>query len=698
MAQVDPFAGYEDRGAPQQPVTPAAAGPDPFAGAEDLGPGAAPSVEVSGRRAGLEGYLDTAGFGFRDEVKAASEASGLPVWLGGFRSPIGGAKLLYEHETGQRGPATETYERELKKARELQRAAKEQHPEQFIAGQVAGALVGPGFGAGTGATVGARAARSALAGAAQGGAYGFGSGEGGAENRVKQAAIGAGIGGVGGAILSPVADIATAGLTKGGELGKSVYNTIRAEFNPATVEDVAAAKTGGAALADMSARGGQPTFTPEEYKVAQEAGTPISTVDVLGERGRSLARTAADTSPEARAALAEKAQETFAGQSRRIGGFIKGMTGGADPSLTRESIEDVARRANRAAYAKLYAQNSRDITSPVLEELKKAPAVQSVMRDVAVSGQNRAIGEGLRNFDPNKRNMQFWDYAYRDLRDQAPNNPALWGIVNRLRDELDSKVPDYAATRAGAAHFFGAKDALEAGQKFVDMKGSNTDFARQVAKMSDPERKLFAQGFASHLADRILGLRNSENVITKAFLESPAAKERIRIALGPQNADRLEALLRVEAQVDKLRQAMGNSKTNQFQLARTLTNLGAAGGGGLEAYEAAKEAFGEGGFDPEKLSTGHLLGSAILFGSLYGKGRMEAVNEEVARRVGQMLASDDPAILRRGIDMVTKSRPLMQAIRNMGRGVAQGTGGAGRRLVVRVPGPQGTNVAPQTQE
>ena len=528
------------------------------------------------------------------------------------------------------------------------------------------------------------------------------------EPRLEQGAIGAGIGAAGGAVLSPVADIATAGIGKGTELGKNVYNTIRAEFKPSAIEDIAAQKVVAAHLADKAARGGTAALTPEEIQIANQAGIPRSVVDIGGERSRRLARTAADVSPEAGAELGELAQERYKGQSTRIGGFIKEILGGGDIGTTQETLQAAARRANRPAYARAYTQGNHDLTSPGIDELTQSPAVQTAMREAAVSGRNRAVAEGMSAFNPDNRNLQFWDYTYRNLRDAASaasrtgrNEEAssLGGIANRLRDELDSQIPTFKQAREGAASFFGAQDALEAGQKFVTMPGKNSEMARQVAKMSPPERQLFAQGFAAHLADRILNLRDSENVINKAFLQSPAAKERIRIAMGKGNADRLEALLRVEAQTDKLREAMGNSRTNQYQLARTLTNIGAGAGGSFEAYEAAKEAFGgEGGFEPEKLSTGHLLGSALLFGSLYGKGRMEAVNEEVARRVGQMLASDNPAVLRRGIDMVTKNRPLMDAIRNMGRAAAAGAGGAGRRLVVRVPAAQGPNIAPQAPE
>jgi hypothetical protein len=676
------------------------AAPDPFAGAEDRGPGGEPTQQTTRKRALLEGALDTASFGFRDEMKAASEASGLPSWLGGYRAPIGAAKIGLEKARGEHGEASQTYDRELEASRKLREKSKEEHPAEFMTGQVGGALLSPGLGAGAEASLGIRAARAAGAGALQGGAYGFGSGQGGFEPRLKSGAIGGGIGAAAGGVLSPVTDIAAAGAGKAADVGKTVFNTIRHEFNPQkTIENVAANKVVGAHLADLEARGGAPALTPEEHQIAAQVGIPLTPADIGGERTLAAARSAADVSPEARAELTDVAKERFAGQSRRIGGFIKDLTGGANTTV--DDLQAAARRANRPAYARAYGKGSGEITSPVLDELSQAPAVQAAMRDAAVSGKNRAAAEGMGAFDPSKRNMQFWDYTYRNVRDAASEAArqgrgdaasSLGGIANRMRDELDQHVPEFKQAREGAAGFFGAQDALEAGQKFVDAKGKNADYARAIGKMSDPEKQLFAQGFASHLSDKILELRDSENVIGKAFLDAPAAKERIQMALGKDNAERLETLLRVEGRADKLRQALGNSKTNQYQLANALTKLGAAGGGGLEAWEAAKEAYGEGGegFDP---TSGHFLRSMAAFGLLYGKGRSEVVNEAVARRVGGMLASEDPAVLRQAIDIVRKSPALLKNVRDLGLKGAQGIERGARRLGVRLPATQAPNVS-----
>jgi hypothetical protein len=246
------------------------------------------------------------------------------------------------------------------------------------------------------------------------------------------------------------------------------------------------------------------------------------------------------------------------------------------------------------------------------------------------SGKDRAIAEGHGAFNPGLKvtedgriefpkgpsgvpaypDLQFWDYTHRNLRDAADaafragrnsEGHTLKTLSTQLRDELDRQVPSYQTARSGASSAFGAEDALEAGQKFVNAKGENADYARAWVKMKPAERELFARGFASEFADRALELRDGQNILNQAFITSPAAKERINMALGPARAMRLEAHLRTEMLADKLRGALGNSTT-----ARQLHELGIAAsgaGGGLLAGELFGNWHGEG--------EGHPLGAAM---------------------------------------------------------------------------------------
>src|SRR5262249_51182407 len=147
---------------------------------------------------------------------------------------------------------------------------------------------------------------------------------------------------------------------------------------------------------------------------------------------------------------------------------------------------------------------------------------------------------------------------------------------------------------------------------------------------------------------------------------SPASRERIALALGRGAADRMEAFLRTENLMDLPRRALqGNSTT-----VRQLTELGLAGGVGAVST----------GGDLSDPST--YINAALAYALLHGgRAGMRAIDQNVAREVAQMLASGDPAVVRRAIDRLGQSPRLLHALRI----------GEGRysRVLVPLLGPRG---------
>jgi hypothetical protein len=295
------------------------------------------------------------------------------------------------------------------------------------------------------------------------------------------------------------------------------------------------------------------------------------------------------------------------------------------------------------------------------------------MGRAAQSGKDRAITEGYGAFNPGVSvengvvqfrrgpngaptypNLAFWDATKRELDDAANaaarsgrNGEAqtLGNLSRTLRGELDQEIPSYAAARAGAAQAFGAQDAMEAGQSFLTSQMDNGAARRALARMSAPEQQLFRQGYASALISKINEMGDRRTILNQ-IAQSPGARERMEIALGPQNARTLEAYLRVEGILDRARTAIsGNSTT-----ARQLAELGLAGGAyGLTSH---------GDFtNPRAVATG-----ALVWGLTHGSN---AVNEMVARRVGQMLTSNDPDILYRGAQVVARHGNILNRLRAM---------------------------------
>ena len=317
-----------------------------------------------------------------------------------------------------------------------------------------------------------------------------------------------------------------------------------------------------------------------------------------------------------------------------------------------------------------------------LAQLAQAPVVADAIKGATRTGANKAAVEGFKPVknpfaatadgnitlaDPNVTpSLQFWDAVKRNLDDKigtlqrsGENSAARDAIELRrqLVEGLDAAAPAYKEARAGAAAFFGAEDALSAGEMFATpaAKGKNSEYARAIAKMSEPERKLFADGFASRLSQQISETGDRRSVLNSIF-QSPAARERVTLALGPQKAKEFEAFMRVEGLMDSLRTAVqGNSTTT-----RQLVEAGLAGG--IGGYLSA-----------DNFSAGAMLGAVARV----GKMRIDA---RVAKRVGEMLSSGDPAEFQRLAKMAAKNKPIMEFIKAADVRLGAALSGAGESV------------------
>lgn len=637
-------------------TAPAKPNDDPYAVyAQGGNPEAAGGISTT--NAAITGALQGMTGNFFDEMQGAKAASGVPDIFGGaFQIPVGAARLAYEHATGQPGEASKAYDEAVQKIRAYQQQAAEQHPIASALGNVGGALATaalPVGGMAAGASLPARMA----AGAASGGAYGalYGAGEGsGIEDRATRAAsggvIGAATGGVAPAVLAGVGGAARGIASHTGALLGHPIDTFRALRN---TDQEAARRIGTAIIGDMqSGRGG---MTAADLTAARSSGQPAAVIDVGGEGTRALGRSAANTSPGARSALEDLTQNRFTSQGQRAIQFIRNLipTGG-NAVRTQEQLEQAARIANKGAYTRAYAAGNREIDSPELQRLAGSPDVADAMKDATSKGKSRAIADGLTAPTPNTKNIQFWDYTYRSLRDSAnaafragrnDEGSYLSSLSKQLRSEIDTHVPEYAAARSGAAKYFGAEDALEAGQKFVSMRGDINEARQAIAKMSGPERALFAEGFVSELTNRISKISDNRSLTIDRIFNSQDGKARIAAAIGPGRAAELEMFLRREGMMDAARKMLGGSTT-----ARQWAEIGIAGGVGAGAQAAIT-----GDFSPKTILTGALV-SATVAGH-------QSINFKLAQRIGEMLASSDPKVLQTALRMASNNPTVGNAMR-----------------------------------
>lgn len=690
---LSPYAGFE----PYEDTAPAPT-TDPYAHFDTYQepPPGPPTREIGMGEAAGRGFQEGVNFGLGPAIGGAIKAGENPDETEGqfseLRNTIRGfARLLHGDKN-----ADAIYRKERDRLREEQEQTYEQNPLTYLGGQVAGAAATP-LGASGGATtlgrVGSAAGSGALAGAlgGAGGAISEGADPGDiAVAAGKGAGLGGMVGGAGGAILEGGAKIA-------GRLG----DIIRGARSP---ENQAARGIRGALREDLGA--GSAGIDPEAEAAARRAGLPILNIDRGGQTTGDLARTAGNVSPPAWGALEQATRERTEARPERLASAINRLFGGRlDAGADQLALQTQARAANRPAYARAYAAGDRPVWSPELERLTGAPSVQQAIKTAVTSGQDRSIEEGFGAFNPgisvspdgrilmgqkymggavrgtpSYPNMQFWDYVQRDLSDMIQKAEGrepdkvryLTSIHHQLNNELDRIVPEFQAARQGAHNFFQAQDASEAGRNFVRMNADPREARRALAQMNPAQRELFARGFADELAQSVLRKPNTLGTIKSVFT-SPAAVDKIRTALGAPRSREIEALMRAEAIAERSKQALGNSTTaRQQEMIRAFKASGAAhgiaGAGAIGAFEFLHE----GDFDPKSI-----LGTALIIGAI--KNGAHKVDTRVMRRIGEMLASDDPSIIRQGASAVAHSPVLFSALR---RGTEAGT-----RVGVRDIGP-----------
>jgi hypothetical protein len=657
----DPFAEFRIKPtAPTAQPPPASAPPgsaDAFA--EFRAPSASPSAvspPVSQARAAVLGGLSGASANFADEVYGLSKASGLPDWMGGFRAPVGGARMLYEKYTAPEGAEKsdfmKQYEAATAERRAELKAAETQHPGTFLSAQVTGSLMAPGSTLVRGATLPIRTARSAAFGAGYGGAAGAGAGET-PEERISGATSGAMMGGIFGAAAPPVVEGVIAA---GRPIIAPIASAVRGAVNP---EREGARIAGNAVVEGVRgdpAAAGRLTVPEFASNVAQ--GGQATLMDLGGERARAVARAAANTSPEARQTLNAMIDPRFETQSERVAGHLRGIAGEPNTAVREQALKQTARGANRTAYDIAYEAGAGSVGSPELERLASSDAVATAMRAAASKARDEAVISGHGAMNPRVTftkdgqvqfqrspsgmpvfpDLQFWDLTRRELSDAArragPGTSEarrLNNFASALNAELDQVVPEYAAARQGAAGFFGAENALEAGEKFVGAgKRLGVDRARiALAQMSPQEQAMFRDAYLGREANRIAAIPDRSNVVRR-IRGSPAARDELSLVLSPQQDAELAQLLRVEGVMDRGREALqGNSTT-----ARQLVELGLLGGAGTGGIY--------GGYNQDPWTMGLSAGAAALTAG----GRR--VNQNVMRHTAEILASQDPSRLARG--------------------------------------------------
>lgn len=576
----------------------------------------------------------------------------------------------------------ESYETNLAQADQAYQTAKEVNPGINTAGQIVGAvgstiplgstalgaralgITGPTLGGRILASGASNAALSAADTAARGGSVNQVAGSG---------AIGAGIG----AAVPVVGSVLSAG---GRALNERVQPLVGAITNP-TKE---ANRRVGVALQRDFAAGRQGMLSPADEAVARQANVPILNVDRGGETTRALARSVANQSPEARQTIETMASDRFATQGRRAMDVVKNIAGGKiDDVAYQENLLLKAQASNRPAYDAAYKHpRAQQVFTPRIQQLMQSPTLREAIDEVPRRSADRGAIVGQKAVDSpfavNKAGdyvlkrradgsivtptLEFWDHVQRNLR-VAADKAARAGdkttasevtaIRRALNEELDTLVPQFRTARTGAAQFFGAEDALDAGRKFANSPRAVPEARKAFQAMKPAEREAFATGYASELIDKIRSTGDRVNVINSTF-KNQSVRDSIELVFGPQKAKEIEAYVRVEDIADKIRGSLGNSTT-----VRQLVELGLGAGVGAG-----------GGYYLTGDMQGAALGAAL--GAARGTARFagQRADAEVMEKVAKILTSPNRANLALAVKQAAVQPAYMKALEKLGAALA----------------------------
>lgn len=433
-------------------------------------------------------------------------------------------------------------------------------------------------------------------------------------------------------------------------------------------------------------------MTAADATIAGNAGADVLNADRFGSAIRTLARTASNISPEADNIFKQTTEQRFLTQGGRAVNYLKTLMGGATDDLAlQDALKTAAQATNKVAYdAAFNAPQARAVWSPQIRELMQSDTFKAAIKSAESRGTDKAAIGGFKavknpfTFGPNGEvglatmpdgsralpSLAFWDQVKRNLDSmigtaQRSGDNALTADLTQIKQKLvgalDQQVPAYAKARKGAAGFFGADDAIEAGKKAVSSTKSTPEIERAVAAMSPAEKDAFSVGFSSEIIDAINASKDRVNVINNIF-GSQSARDRIRIALGPQRARELEAYVKVEQTLDLLRTATQGNSTTAKQLIQAGLMGGGAGGIGYLA---------SGG----DLTTGMSAATLAIMGRRGLQMLGKHVDEQVMKAVADILASPDPAKLQRAIQNASLSQAHMDALDGILRALAAGSRG-----------------------
>lgn len=514
------------------------------------------------------------------------------------------------------------YNEDLANQRDAAAQYAQQHPVAAPAGTIAGALLGLKFMP----TIGSGASGVVKTGAA----YGAGLGATSDANSLDERAQNTISGGIGGAVTAP---LIAAGIHYVPAIGRGIAAPLMGYLNPEgmanSILERAVQKTGQ-------------TVPDIQNIIAQanaEGNKGFTTADALGAKGQNLLSTIARSPNDMQQAVAETMLNRQAGQSGRVGGFLKDALG-ANQTADQLSSGLTKIRGNVADTNYTMARGNAvpvDLTEPI-------NTIDKLL------GPNAKFNIGIA---PDST-----EAALMNLRDSLASGTGPQGITSRsdfdkilsmkgdLKDTIDSL---YAAGKSNKAN------ALKAVYKqldgalsnaSVDYRNANDTFARMSRPIEAIDLGAQAARPSNRAADTVQTFQGLDRPSQDAFRLGYADPLLGRIETGAPGVNAVRPFLS-----DKFQQEFGTLANNPALLGRQLQNeatmnatMQRALGGSKTADNLLNEAQMS-AVDPSTLLNIAKHPISGTLGWAIGKGSDLLTGNSAAVRalLGQRLLSQDPA-------------------------------------------------------
>ena len=434
----------------------------------------------------------------------------------------------------------------------------------------------------------------------------------------------------------------------------------------------------------------------DELASAFDADLPVSALDLGGNRVRGLAKQARTTSADLEATLDAFLSPRQAEQADRVKGSLEERFGTAiDPAQFEDELQAAARSEIDARYATaMDAEHAQHVWNPRLANVLGTSAGERALKSAIQKSSDQAMMNGddalepvfsrdakgrlqLSGFksgddmlppDDAGLSLRFWDSVKRSVDNEigvaqragAKEEAAqLQQVKTSLVNALDGQVPEYKRARMSASAAFGGNDALEAGRNFYKAVDSYKvgDIKRSVAEMGNAERSLFARSFAGEMINSTQGPEGAKPLLKK--MSAPTFKQKMRLALGDENANAVEALTRFEHIMSTSKSAVMNGSDTARNIMRqealgVATN--AAAGAGLNYM------FGTG-----DLTTGGIMGLAVRGGYRFHKTKM---SQRYADEIARLATTADRGELEDQLYRLSQDKGFRELL----EAVSQGTG------------------------